>query len=224
MSIPSPNSTCFLVIGLHRGGTSCTSGVLHALGINMGDDLLPAGIHNERGHFEDREFLEMHLKLMDWRRPEIDLNYERPYADLIRRKEKRKVWGVKDPRFCYLLPTFERLISADTELKIVNVIRPLEDSAASLTDRSKGRISPSEARLFCEEQDRHRRDALAVTQGVVFNVFYDRLVTHPFVEVPRIARYLGREVTAEAVAFIDPLLRHHRGGSTNRRSEGIKLI
>ena len=45
------------VLGNHRCGSSCMAGVLHKMGINMGDVMLGAHSSNPLSHFEDMGFV-----------------------------------------------------------------------------------------------------------------------------------------------------------------------
>ncbi|MBD2871512.1 sulfotransferase family protein, partial [Paenibacillus sp. IB182493] len=49
----------FLVLSLHRAGSSATAGVLHHLGIHMGDDLLEPSTFNPKGYFENKKFVDI---------------------------------------------------------------------------------------------------------------------------------------------------------------------
>jgi hypothetical protein len=42
-----------VVTGMHRSGTSLSASILAALGVAMGEQLLPADAANPRGYFED---------------------------------------------------------------------------------------------------------------------------------------------------------------------------
>ena len=53
------------VLGLFRGGTSCTAGVLHHLGLYLGSELLAPNGHNVRGYFEPAEFSTILRRLCD---------------------------------------------------------------------------------------------------------------------------------------------------------------
>lgn len=46
--------TAIIVAGMHRSGTSATTRIINLLGAAIAEDLIPAGIGNERGHWESR--------------------------------------------------------------------------------------------------------------------------------------------------------------------------
>ena len=49
-------STCVVVLGTMRSGSSAVAGALHKAGISMGKFLMPGNEFNERGYYEDEEF------------------------------------------------------------------------------------------------------------------------------------------------------------------------
>jgi len=97
--------TAVCVLGLHCGGTSAVAGVLHHLGVFMGDDLLGPNYNNPKGHFEDLEFTRFHDQMIgDWKRPSNGYEINDEYGALIdKRAKEHALWGVKDPRmiWCY---------------------------------------------------------------------------------------------------------------------------
>lgn len=57
-------SKLFLVFALHHSGSSAVAGVLHHMGIHMGDRLLKSNSSNPKGHFENYEFVMMNEKII----------------------------------------------------------------------------------------------------------------------------------------------------------------
>jgi hypothetical protein len=45
-------STVLVVLGMHRSGTSALTGMLHHLGVALGEHLMPASADNPRGYWE----------------------------------------------------------------------------------------------------------------------------------------------------------------------------
>ncbi|HEY2211238.1 MAG TPA: hypothetical protein VGH62_06390, partial [Bradyrhizobium sp.] len=58
--------TCseIIVAGFHRSGTSSTAQLLHAAGMFFGDDLIGAMPSNPYGHYEDREIVRLHDRIL----------------------------------------------------------------------------------------------------------------------------------------------------------------
>jgi len=116
----------FLVLGMHRGGTSLLTRSLGVLGIALGDNLLPAvpGI-NDKGFFEDRIFHSLNLKifeLLDRSALELfDIDFEElkihatksirseVEAALAKWQSAGGLYALKDPRAARLMPFWSSL-------------------------------------------------------------------------------------------------------------------
>ena len=114
----------YVVLGMHRSGTSAIAGLLHTNGISMGDDehFLPRpSPENPKGFFEDVRFREINDEVLayhdyfvaDWGVPsdEAPYSYAAPDAILnratdlvLKRHEEGPSWGWKDPRTCLTFP------------------------------------------------------------------------------------------------------------------------
>lgn len=134
--------TCVIVLGLPRSGTSALAGVLHQLGVNMGDLLMPpmAGV-NEKGFFEDEEFVAIHIKLLGSHiDPQIGFDVPNPpssadldlYGRIIASREHQEWWGVKDPKLCFLLPYFLPRLKPTTKVRILVTERAFHESVESM--------------------------------------------------------------------------------------------
>ena len=121
------NSTCFAILATPRSGSSVLSGIVHSLGVNMGSRLMVAGEHNEKGFYEDMEFLEIHRHMYGT----IPYLFDDPiaknkdllipaYINLVRKKCVQKLWGVKDPRMVFLISTLHKYLTSTCELKIIS--------------------------------------------------------------------------------------------------------
>ena len=121
-------SSAFIVLGMHRSGTSALGGVLQRLGVDLGDNLMPAmkGV-NEKGFYEHQGIVSLHEKILKvlgfswldvrptprdwWKFLEVS-PFKEELKNLIRNDFGSAVtWGVKDPRICRLLPLWLEIIS-----------------------------------------------------------------------------------------------------------------
>lgn len=126
--IPEPGPP-IVVTGMHRSGTSLTASFLAALGVDMGDRLLPPDAVNPRGYFEDVDFLELDRRLVrsctpegeaghpDWGWTESErfdrgcLDAGRPAGHaLIAARAGSGRWGWKNPRTTLLLDFWNGLL------------------------------------------------------------------------------------------------------------------
>ena len=55
----------FVVLGMHRSGTSLTAGGLEKIGIDMGDNQLGANQWNPLGHFENVDFVGLNDRILN---------------------------------------------------------------------------------------------------------------------------------------------------------------
>ncbi|WP_165371700.1 glycosyltransferase [Pseudolysobacter antarcticus] len=56
--------TAIIVAGMHRSGTSVATRIINLLGAELAGDLIPAGIGNERGHWESSTLQSLHNRLL----------------------------------------------------------------------------------------------------------------------------------------------------------------
>lgn len=101
--------------GFHRSATSALANYLINAGLNFGNNLMPGGVSNPKGHFEDRRVVDIHNKQLqksqtNWQfHDECDLQSDKNFlAAFIEHKNSQfTYWGVKDPRACLFLDDWE---------------------------------------------------------------------------------------------------------------------
>ena len=134
-----------LVIGgMHRSGTSLTASLLQGAGLFIGPRLMGPYRGNERGHFEDLDFYELHKQFLRANGLHEDgfLTSGRPRApaDLVPaaeaivadRRARGVPWGWKDPRTIAFLDFWLSLVP---EARFLFVFRSPWAVAASLARR-----------------------------------------------------------------------------------------
>jgi hypothetical protein len=137
------------ITGMHRSGTSLVSSWMERCGLATNDgDLYGPAAGNLKGHFEDREFVDLHaeaLKRMFPRskgwiaKPNQQLDFTpdlraRARALIEKRNKTYTLWGWKDPRTILFYEEWKRLIP---DLKFVCTWRPCLDVLDSLVRRSR---------------------------------------------------------------------------------------
>ncbi|MEN8240180.1 MAG: sulfotransferase [Actinomycetota bacterium] len=168
-----------IVGGFHRSGTSLLTELLHRAGLFVGDDLLGALPSNPYGHFEDKEVLRIHDRILrdnglNWQVdrpfiPYIDASRWRAMQDLVdRRRAAHRLWGFKDPRVCFFLPAWKHLLPG---MKTIIVYRNPAESVASLHRRQTSdlvhrRGNEESHRRFWAEPDFGLRMWLAHNQAL----------------------------------------------------------
>jgi hypothetical protein len=155
--------TAFVVLGMHRSGTSAVAGSLQRLGVNFGPRLMPPTPDNPRGFYEHIDIVNLHDRLLlaagsswddtdprppDWLAGPHMARFRDDLRDILRRDfAAAPLWGLKDPRLCWLLPWWEPLwAELQTRPLFVIVLRDPRDVAASLARRDG--FSPGKAYLL----------------------------------------------------------------------------
>ena len=108
------------IVGMHRSGTSLLARYLYESGLFIGTDLLGKHESNPAGHFEDWEFLNLHIAILaahnlnhkvsspvQWNINQAMLSQARALIDA---RSCREQWGWKDPRTCLILPFWKSLL------------------------------------------------------------------------------------------------------------------
>ncbi|HEU5116038.1 MAG TPA: hypothetical protein VFT74_05110 [Isosphaeraceae bacterium] len=214
--------TAIIVLGGHRSGTSCVAGIIHRLGVPLGEHLLGPGVGNPVGHFEDLEFYHLHRLILGenrdpkaWRYPRPNLDaFRGPYKALVDlRNQTHPRWAVKDPRLCFTLPLL--LESHPGEVRTVRVHRDPRKSAQSLAAR-EGDLSLQDAEAIAWSYHRAAQEAaeLAIARGPALHLHFDYVIGNPRQAVEELARFLlvppseMNDRVQSAVKSINPSLNH----------------
>jgi hypothetical protein len=143
----------YLIVGMHRSGTSSVGRLMEAVGFDFGDNLLE-GIDsiNDRGFWEDRDVVALNEHIFslygtswyDFERLPGKWWEEEKIKDMVGVAETwyregfshDKPVAVKDPRFCRLLPFWKRVfLGMGIHPHIIFVVRHPAEVAASLRRR-----------------------------------------------------------------------------------------
>jgi hypothetical protein len=143
------NSNVLCITGMHRSATSLAASWLQSCGLAVDDGRsLGPRVGNSKGHFEDKDFLELHHKaiaslvphsggwmIKKYRPIRPDPTFDAAARELIaRRSSKFTFWGWKDPRTSLFLDQWKRLIP---DLKVVLLWRPCAEVVESLLERAR---------------------------------------------------------------------------------------
>lgn len=114
-------SKALIIWGMHRSGTSLLASWLHACGLDVGSELLGEGIGNERGHYEDMDFLRLHERILKANGIEcggllktaplqVPAALLEEMRELVARKCQSPQWGWKEPRTCLFTREYLQLL------------------------------------------------------------------------------------------------------------------
>jgi hypothetical protein len=224
--------TGFMVLGMHRSGTSAMAAVLHICGATVGSGMLKASGNNPKGYFESALVLEAMEQLLeacgsfwhDWRsldlaradpavlaalKVKILRNFERNFGN-------REKFAFKNPRNCRAVPFWREILAEfGAEPVAVHVLRHPLEVAESLAHRD---AMPVDKALLLWL--RHVLDAERETRGMrrAF-VSYDDLLADWRGVVRRVFDAGGAELPADMQPaeqrvgqFLDSSLQHNRIG------------
>ena len=114
-------SVVFVVVGMHRSGTSMTASMLKQAGVDMGERLIGAEEANPRGHFEDLDFVRFHeaalaaqgLPLEGYATVDqvpVAAEWRAKAREFIDARAGKPLWGWKDPRTTLFLSFWRDLL------------------------------------------------------------------------------------------------------------------
>ena len=153
--IPKNEQIVVPILGMHRSGTSMFMRILSLLGVDVGNNPLPANPDNKAGFWEDMAFLEVNVNLVnvigcDWRgfaqrstllkaaeslkkinaQPMLSANI----SAYLENQFQSSHWGWKDPRTVLTFPFWRRLLGTHgyTKVRPIILIRHPVSCARSL--------------------------------------------------------------------------------------------
>ncbi|HST24592.1 MAG TPA: hypothetical protein VLJ76_01245 [Gaiellaceae bacterium] len=206
------------MIGLHRSGSSCLAGALHNLGVHMGERLTG---YEPTGGFEAAELMAICESAYPFPRTEPALPQTEIFAEMRRYVAKvcttaanrgSQLAGGKYPHLCAMGATLQ--YACGEQLRLVHIDRPLEESIASLKERSRkatGFLAAGDAEV--EHVQRwlwHEKQELLGRVSHVDVMFAD-LLAAPRREVERVASWLEMTPSEEAIAKAVDHVRPKRG-------------
>jgi hypothetical protein len=216
-----PSALC--IVGMHRSGTSLVSSLLQSGGLDIGQRLLGAAAGNVKGHFEDLDFLQLHVQILKSQGISstgftlqsdipIEKQYVRRARALIAERRRRGItWGWKDPRTVLFLDFWQQILPEAGFLLLYRSPWDVVDSFVRRGDKMF-RENPSLAvriwshynRLLLEFHDRFPLRCLGVNSY--------RAAQSPGWLRQALSRKLNLRLGPLAELY-DPSLLHHGGSS-----------
>lgn len=227
-AVETDERQCFLVLGMHRSGTSAFAGLISKLGINLPDTpMMPEMPSNPHGHFEPSVVVDLHEALLEkldsgWTDPrKLDLSTDESgaiaefeselgqFVSSVLASDRRIV--LKDPRTCRLLPTWRKVLErADCKTIPLLIVRNPIGVSDSLAARNKLPPGVSVALWL-----RHVLDAEAGTRGLPRSfVRFESLADDWQNNIDRISDQTGTGFGSQsrpgsASSFVDRSAIHH---------------
>jgi len=226
----------FMILGMHRSGTSMLGGWLHrSAGYVVGGPLIGSAFDNEMGFFERIDVVLQNDEFMKqqhiwWSANVVNYDWNQALKDkesgAVKFDEGRRglkflndpnnaPWMQKDPRMCITLKTWLKLMN--NEPAIVFTYRHPLEVALSINKREEGIAVETGLRLWIVYNMR----AIENSRGLcIVKSSNDAILADPLHEVQRISDELtskcgvpsppNRVTQEEIEKFIDPKLQHNK--------------
>jgi hypothetical protein len=236
----------YVVLGMPRSGTSAIARGLKALGVNLGEHLIPAdSAWNAKGFWEDTDIVHninrTALTILENQWADSSAAYQRLKNDpelaelrriatqlLQRRMEPFLHWGFKDPRTSMLLPLWKEIFgSLDlTERYVIALRNPL--SSAYSYQKVRGTDIEEGLLLWLM----HLIPAIDETEGKMrVVVSYDAILQEPYNQLLRIHDQISMPVSLDAKEiseycneFLDKRLHHHEYSNEDLKSHPASAV
>ena len=232
---PRAGRGCVVVAGMHRSGTSVVTRVVSLLGYTLPSNLIPPHPCNPKGYWESQEIVNINREILvsagatleEWRGDEwraFDSRWyasagakpfrERAQAVLAKEFGNSRLFVLKDPRICRLLPFWiEALESFGAPPFVVCPVRNPLDVAESLEKRDG---IPHAIGLLMWLQHVLAAEAASRSVGRLF-LRYDNLLLKPQSTMEQLRVALNtpfpEAASGDGVSIdehVFPSLRHHR--------------
>lgn len=231
-----------IILGMHRSGTSATTGMLRCLGVTLGEDLYKGHDNvNAKGYFEhsgiadtDEEALlalnsswdDILIKPEKWWKNSKLNHFENKIKKFIQNDfSKAQAFAIKDPRICRLLPWWiEILKSLQISPRYLIVLRPPHEVYLSLNKRDDFSLEKSYLLWVLHYLDAEywtRNESRAF-------VTFENLTNDPVLNFEKIENNLSfkfptppNEAQNCLSQFISPDLIHHRSSNSPDSPQNI---
>ena len=185
--------------------------MLHHLGVYMGSDFHRAVRYCPKGTYEDTGLWRIcttayrppftdrrvpRLVLVGWLKPWVAIHQQKA-------QEQGKPAGFKHPLLCAMVGELVMLMPS---LRIISVVRPLDESSRSLESTSWWNATPLQYEVMQKFLWRQREVGLKDIDHL--SLHYHDLLQEPAAQIDRIISYVGIDPDshqrASALSFVDP--------------------
>lgn len=204
------------ILGMHRSGTSCLTGMLEEAGLWLGD-VKRASTHNRKGNRENPRIMQLNEAVLAanggaWDNPpsaqvQWDAAQMSERAEILSTYPKGRMWGFKDPRTLFTLEGWRRALP---QARLVGSFRHPVAVARSLEARSK---MPLDRGLALWTSYNHRLLDLAQSEDVPL-ICFDMPPAAYLAKVDALISDLGLRPPAQGSSFFEADLRHQSATDT----------
>lgn len=183
----------------------------------MGDNLIPATLHNSKGHYENIEFVQINQEILrsvnsSWNKPPsrdkmAEAKFSATKLRAFLSKNVRPIWGLKDPRTLLTFEVWKPYLEEVADIHYVFVHRPFEASVRSLAHRDRQRIGISNQILTPYLKNLyHYRHTYGLNPEKIIDVYYQDILNDPEPLIKKFNEKNGNPSDyrlKEAKAFLD---------------------
>jgi len=196
-----------VVLGMHRSGTSLTAGLLQILGVDMGQQLLPANQFNTKGYFEDTDFVDLNEEILketggSWYKPPSEervkgagevLGNKIKYLITKKQNAPNQIWGWKDPRTALFLNLYYNYLN--NPYFIVCLRNPYE-VANSLAERDELSVLDS-LNLFNIYSEKIVNFFKKHSGNKLMFLSFEDLIKNPIEQSKKLSEFIGIKFNSE---------------------------
>ena len=210
------NRKVLIVLGMHRSGTSCLTGLLQSQGIETGITVDGKGKENIKGFFENVSIQKLNKRIfkdckVKWDSYTKTLKPKKKFLEQGKQIIKSEFNGsnlfvIKDPRICLLIPFWENVFKdLDIEIKIIHLIRNPLEVAESLNKRN-GFVDEKSLMLWLHyvlEAEFYSRKFHRIL------ISFDGLINNPAKMINRVFKKFDLDLQYVHNSFLEKNLKHH---------------
>jgi len=188
-----------LIVSSPRSGSSCIAGILHYLGVDLGEYYLCPDTQNPTGYFEDAKLLELEFKYYESDRDK----WRELFKKYIESRPKNQAWGWKSPTLSVTISEVHKgLVEMGIEPKYLFVRRGV-DKLESDMKKHQGRKEVMNDIIYQQENIQKN-----LPEGSLV-VDYETAIDNPKGVVRDIIYHFnlkptGRQVTRAILSVIQP--------------------
>ncbi len=238
------SSLALIILGMHRSGTSAFTGSLNCLGVDLGNKLYSGHAEiNAKGYWENSKIVDLHDELLQtlgsrwddlnpltegWESDTKIKNFIYKLNLYIDKEfTNSKIWGLKDPRMCRLLPLWQNILNERSIVPhYIFIFRHPLEVARSLRKRN-GFLIDRGLFLWLD----HNINAEKYSRSSQRSLFsFDQLLDNPRHVFERLEKDLDGALPnsvntgwACIEKFIESDLRHHQDNHFNENNKLEKL-
>lgn len=218
-----------IVLGL-RSGSSTVAGLLHDLGIYMGENFRSPDNFNAKGYYEETEILDVVERVMldggrfNHRTALRNAPFEhlQQLKEVLNKHKKEPIWGFKAPGTTFVLDAVDLFVENPHYIlctrDITEVVQSLDSQIHHKYPGGFNATNWLNAYFHTMKNETRTRNSLEID--------YNDMLTDPEKEFYRMIKFLGLDVTEKdrkrLVKRVDPSLKHHF--STKPVYKGFKVF